>query len=136
MIYFVGAGPGDPRLITVKGKELLEQADVVVYAGSLVNPQLLEWCPSQARIFNSASMCLEEIVGVLEAAHRAGETAVRLHTGDPSLYGGAGADGCPGQGGHPLPGCAGGELFPGGGSQPAEGIHLARRDPDRDPHQA
>ena len=87
MIYFVGAGPGDPRLITVKGKELLEQADVVVYAGSLVNPQLLEWCPSQARIFNSASMCLEEIVGVLEAAHRAGETAVRLHTGDPSLYG-------------------------------------------------
>ncbi len=87
MIYFVGAGPGDPQLITVKGKRLLEKADVVVYAGSLVNRELLSWCREDAVIYNSAAMHLEEIIDILKEAQRYGRMAVRLHTGDPSLYG-------------------------------------------------
>ena len=86
MIYFVGAGSGDPELITVKGKRLLEEAALVVYAGSLVNPALLNWCRPECEKVDSARLTLEEIVALL-CARGEDETAVRLHTGDPSLYG-------------------------------------------------
>ena len=87
MIHFVGAGSGAPDLITVRGAKLLEQADVIIYAGSLVNPALLDFARDGADIHNSASMTLEEVVDVMKAAESAGKTTVRLHTGDPSLYG-------------------------------------------------
>lgn len=86
-IHFVGAGPGDPELITVKGRKLLTEADVVVYAGSLVNPALLEVTGPQCEIHNSASMTLEEVIDVMRTAVSAGKRVVRLHTGDPSIYG-------------------------------------------------
>lgn len=87
VIQFVGAGPGDPELITVKGKRLLEAADVIVYAGSLVNPALLGYAKEGAEIFNSASMTLQEVLDVMAPAAQAGREVVRLHTGDPSIYG-------------------------------------------------
>lgn len=86
-VYFVGAGPGDPKLITVRGRELLEQAKVCIWAGSLVNPALLEWLPDGAQIHDSASLHLDEIVRLCVDAQRRGIDVVRLHTGDPSLYG-------------------------------------------------
>jgi precorrin-4/cobalt-precorrin-4 C11-methyltransferase len=86
-VYFIGAGPGDPELITVKGKRILSEADLVVYAGSLVNPDLLSFAREQATIYNSASMSLDEIIDILIMAAREGKTAARLHSGDPSLYG-------------------------------------------------
>lgn len=86
-VHFVGAGPGDPELITVKGKALLEKADVIIYAGSLVNPALLQWAKKDAAIYNSASMTLEEIILVIKDAASCGRETVRLHTGDGSLYG-------------------------------------------------
>lgn len=87
MVHFVGAGPGAPDLITLRGAELLKTADTVIYAGSLVNPALLELCRPDCRIHNSAEMTLEQVLTVMEAAERAGGTTVRLHTGDPCLYG-------------------------------------------------
>ena len=87
MIHFVGAGPGAPDLITLRGAELLKTADVVVYAGSLVNPALLKLCPAGCEIPNSAEMTLEQVLSVMETAEQAGKTTVRLHTGDPCLYG-------------------------------------------------
>lgn len=87
MIYFVGAGSGAPDLITVRGQKLLAQADVVVYAGSLVNPALLENTRPDCQIYNSATMTLEEVVAVLTEASALGKLVVRLHTGDPSIYG-------------------------------------------------
>lgn len=87
MVYFVGAGPGATDLITVRGARLLEQADVVVYAGSLVNPALLDSVKAEAEVHNSARMTLEEIVAVMREAQARGKMCVRLHTGDPSLYG-------------------------------------------------
>ena len=87
MINFVGAGPGAVDLITVRGMELLKKADVVIYAGSLVNPGLLDYAPSAAEIYDSAGMTLEEVMQVMIAAHRDGKEVVRLHTGEPSLYG-------------------------------------------------
>ena len=87
MIYIVGAGSGAADLITVRGARLLGQADVIVYAGSLVNPQLLGYAKSGCQIHNSAKMTLEEVIDVLSAAHFQGLNAVRLHTGDPSIYG-------------------------------------------------
>ena len=87
MISFVGAGPGAKDLITLRGKEKLENADVVVYAGSLVNKELLEYCTEDCKIYNSAEMTLEQVAEVLINAHKEGKNAVRLHTGDPSLYG-------------------------------------------------
>lgn len=87
MIYFVGAGPGAADLITVRGARLLEQADVVVYAGSLVNPQLLDLCKQGCAIYDSSRMTLEQIVDVLCDAEQRGLECVRLHTGDPALYG-------------------------------------------------
>ncbi len=87
MIYFVGAGSGAPDLITVRGQRLLAQADVVVYAGSLVNPALLEQTKPDCQIYNSAVMTLDEVIAVLTEAGQAGRLAVRLHTGDPSVFG-------------------------------------------------
>lgn len=87
MIHFVGAGPGAPDLITLRGAELLRQADVVIYAGSLVNPVLLGLCREDCRIYNSAQMTLEQVIAVCGEAERDGRTTVRLHTGDPSIYG-------------------------------------------------
>ena len=86
-IYFVGAGPGDAELITVKGARLLREADVVVYAGSLVDRELVRTYAPNARVFDSAGMNLEETTNALAQAALAGEKAVRLHTGDPSIYG-------------------------------------------------
>ena len=87
MIYFVGAGSGAPDLITVRGAKLLEQADVIVYAGSLVNPALLEYKKESCAVYNSATMTLEEVMEVMIPATRAGKLVVRLHTGDPCVYG-------------------------------------------------
>lgn len=87
MIYFIGAGPGDPELITVKGEKILSQADVIIYAGSLVNPVLLEKGKTDAEIYNSATMNLESIVSIMFRSHSEGKTVARLHTGDPSVYG-------------------------------------------------
>ncbi|NMC33079.1 MAG: precorrin-4 C(11)-methyltransferase [Veillonellaceae bacterium] len=86
-VYFVGAGPGDPELITVKGRRLLSEADVVIYAGSLVNPALLAETREACEIHNSASMTLQEVIGVMRKAVADGKRVVRLHTGDPSIYG-------------------------------------------------
>ncbi|MGE5783069.1 MAG: precorrin-4 C(11)-methyltransferase [Myxococcales bacterium] len=86
-VYFVGAGPGDPKLITVLGRELLQQARVCIWAGSLVNPALLELLPPDAAVYDSAKLTLDEIVEHCAAAHSKGLDVVRLHTGDPSLYG-------------------------------------------------
>lgn len=87
MVNFVGAGPGAADLITLRGKSLLEKADAVIYAGSLVNPELLKYTKKECRIYNSARMCLEEVVEVIKDAEDSGEMTVRLHTGDPSVYG-------------------------------------------------
>ena len=87
MIHFVGAGPGASDLITVRGAELLKQADVIVYAGSLVNPALLDYAKEGCVIYDSASMTLEDVLAVMEQAETDGHDLVRLHTGDPALYG-------------------------------------------------
>ncbi|MDO4647139.1 MAG: precorrin-4 C(11)-methyltransferase [Eubacteriales bacterium] len=87
MVHFVGAGSGAPDLITVRGKELLENADVIIYAGSLVNPKILEYSKDVCTIHNSAKMTLEEVLRVMEKAEAEGKTTVRLHTGDPCIYG-------------------------------------------------
>ncbi len=87
MVYFVGAGSGAADLITVRGMRLLQQADVVVYAGSLVNPELLDYAKADCVRYNSAYMTLEEVIGVIEKAEAEQKTTVRLHTGEPSLYG-------------------------------------------------
>nr|WP_321502771.1 precorrin-4 C(11)-methyltransferase [uncultured Dethiosulfovibrio sp.] len=86
-VHFVGAGPGASDLITLRGKTLLETADLVIYAGSLVNPEILLWCRDNAVIMDSASMDLTEQVEAMERSFREGLSVVRLHTGDPSLYG-------------------------------------------------
>lgn len=87
MVHFVGAGPGAPDLITLRGAELLKQADVIIYAGSLVNPALLEMARADCEIHNSATMTLEQVIEVMKQAETAGRTTVRLHTGDPCVYG-------------------------------------------------
>ncbi len=87
MIHFVGAGSGAPDLITLRGKTFLEQADVIIYAGSLVNPQLLDYAKEGCQIYNSATMTLEEVLDVMFAAEKEKKMTVRLHTGDPCLYG-------------------------------------------------
>lgn len=85
MIHFVGAGSGAVDLITVRGKNLLEEADVIIYAGSLVNPELLQYAKEGAKIYNSATMTLEEVLQVMEEYKE--QEIVRLHTGEPSIYG-------------------------------------------------
>lgn len=87
MVHFVGAGSGADDLITLRGKRLIEGADVIIYAGSLVNPELLKYARKCCEIHNSALMTLDEVIEVMENAERKGLTTVRLHTGDPSIYG-------------------------------------------------
>ena len=87
MVHFVGAGSGAADLITVRGARLLGEADVVIYAGSLVNPELLKYAKPECEIHDSAKMTLEQVIGVIRAAEAAGKTTVRLHTGDSSIYG-------------------------------------------------
>ena len=87
MIHFVGAGPGAADLITVRGMRLIENADVIVYTGSLVNPELLEYAKNDPEIHNSATMTLEEVVEVMLTNDLEGKNVVRLHTGEPSIYG-------------------------------------------------
>lgn len=86
-VYIVGAGAGDPELITVKGQKLLQKADVIIYAGSLVNPALLGFAKKGAEIHDSASMTLPEVIETIEKAVAKDLMVVRLHTGDPSIYG-------------------------------------------------
>ena len=87
MVHFVGAGSGAVDLITVRGARLLEEADVLIYAGSLVNPELLSYAKKDCQIHNSANMTLEEVIDVIKDAEEKGKTTVRLHTGDSSIYG-------------------------------------------------
>ena len=86
-VYIVGAGAGDPELITVKGQKLLQKADVIIYAGSLVNPELLRLAKKGAKVHDSASMTLLEVIETIEKAVAKAQMVVRLHTGDPSIYG-------------------------------------------------
>lgn len=87
MVHFVGAGPGAPDLITLRGARLLREAHQVIYAGSLVNPALLDGCRPGCRILDSARMTLEEVLAAIGETEAQGLDTVRLHTGDPSLYG-------------------------------------------------
>ena len=87
MVYIVGAGPGDTELITVKGLKRVESADIIIYAGSLVNPEILKYAKKDCEIHNSAYMNLEEVIDVIKKGHSEGKDIVRLHTGDPSIYG-------------------------------------------------
>lgn len=87
MIYFVGAGAGDPELLTIKGKRLIDQADVIIYAGSLVNPAVLQNVKPDCQIYDSSGMTLEEVLAVMQESEKAGKTTVRVHTGDASIYG-------------------------------------------------
>lgn len=87
MVHFVGAGSGAPDLITVRGQRLLAEADVIIYAGSLVNPALLDCKKDGCRVYDSAKMTLEEVTDVMREAEKKGLTTVRLHTGDPCIYG-------------------------------------------------
>ncbi|MDA3809414.1 MAG: cobalt-precorrin-4/precorrin-4 C(11)-methyltransferase, partial [Spirochaetaceae bacterium] len=86
-VYFIGAGPGDPELITVKGQNVLKRADIVIYAGSLVSPLVLDVCRKDAKIYDSASMNLQEVSRVYKDQKDFPGIIVRLHTGDPSIYG-------------------------------------------------
>ncbi len=87
MIHFVGAGSGAADLITVRGARLLQAADVIIYAGSLVNPALLDYAGQDCRIYNSAEMTLEQVIAVMRDAEASNKMTVRLHTGDSSIYG-------------------------------------------------
>ena len=87
MVHFIGAGPGGADLITVRGARLLGEADVIIYAGSLVNPALLDYKKEGCQVYDSAKMTLEEVIAVMKDTEARGGTTVRLHTGDPSLYG-------------------------------------------------
>ena len=86
-LYFIGAGPGDPELITVKGQRLIGEADVIIYAGSLVNPEILKYGKKGAEVYNSATMNLDEVLKVEIEALNAGKLVARVHTGDPAIYG-------------------------------------------------
>ncbi|WP_346869734.1 precorrin-4 C(11)-methyltransferase [Clostridium sp. UBA5119] len=87
MVYFIGAGPGDAELITVKGRDTLAKADVVIYAGSLVSKEHMNYCKAGCEIHNSASMTLEQVIEVMGKAEKENKMVVRLHTGDPAIYG-------------------------------------------------
>ena len=87
MVYFVGAGCGAADLITVRGMKLLESADVIIYAGSLVNPELLQYAKEGCAVHNSALMTLDEVISIIKQADSDNKTVVRLHTGEPSVYG-------------------------------------------------
>ena len=85
-VYFIGAGPGDPELITVKGQRIVKEADVIIYAGSLVPREVIECHKEGAEVYNSASMNLDEVMEVTIKAHKKGKLVARVHTGDPSIY--------------------------------------------------
>ena len=87
MVSFIGAGPGDPELLTIKGKKLIDSADIIIYAGSLVNPQVLADAKEGAQIYNSATMTLEEVLAVMKDGEDKGLKVVRVHTGDPAIFG-------------------------------------------------
>lgn len=87
MVYFIGAGPGDPELLTIKGKRLIDSADVIIYAGSLVNEQVLAGHKEGAKIYNSAYMHLDEVLEVMKEAEANGLMTARVHTGDPAIFG-------------------------------------------------
>ena len=87
MVNFVGAGPGAKDLVTVRAQRLLSTAGVIIYTGSLINPELLEYAKPGCQFYNSARMTLEEVIDVIKDAHNNGTEIVRLHTGDPSIYG-------------------------------------------------
>ena len=87
MVSFIGAGPGDPELLTIKGKRIIDSADVIIYAGSLVNPQVLEGAKKDAVIYNSAKMNLDEVIEVIKDAEGRGLKVARVHTGDPAIFG-------------------------------------------------
>ena len=87
MVHFIGAGPGVPELLTIKGKRLIDSADVIIYAGSLVNEKVLADRKAGAQVYNSAYMTLPEVVGVMKEAEAKGQSVARVHTGDPSIYG-------------------------------------------------
>ena len=87
MVHFIGAGCGAADLITVRGARLLSRADVIVYAGSLINPELLDYAAKECRLYDSSTLDLEEILSVMISAAKNGQSVVRLHSGDPSLYG-------------------------------------------------
>lgn len=87
IVHFIGAGPGDPELMTVKGKRLIEEADIIIYAGSLVNPQVLAGAKKDAQIYDSAGMTLPQVIEVIRAGVEADRQVVRVHTGDPAVYG-------------------------------------------------
>jgi len=87
MVYFIGAGPGDPELLTIKGKKIIDRADVIIYAGSLVNKEILKDAKADARIYNSAGMTLGEVLEVMEHAEAEGKLTARVHTGDPAVFG-------------------------------------------------
>lgn len=86
-VYFIGAGPGDPELITIKGKKAIEDAGYCIYTGSLVNRDILDYAKSGTKIYDSASMTLDDVVSLFREARDAGENVARIHTGDPSIYG-------------------------------------------------
>jgi precorrin-4/cobalt-precorrin-4 C11-methyltransferase len=86
-VYFIGAGPGDPELITVKGKKTIEMSGYCIYAGSLVNPDILKYCSKDTKVYDSASMTLDEIINIIEEANKDNKDVARVHTGDPSIYG-------------------------------------------------
>ncbi|PID67079.1 MAG: precorrin-4 C(11)-methyltransferase [Fusobacteriales bacterium] len=86
-VYFIGAGPGDPELITIKGQRLVKEADVIIYAGSLVPKQVIDCHKEGAEIYNSASMSLDDVIDVTVKAVKAGKKVARVHTGDPAIYG-------------------------------------------------
>ena len=87
MVSFIGAGPGDPELLTIKGKKLIDSADIIIYAGSLVNPKVLADAKEGAQIYNSATMTLEEVLAVMKDGEAKGLKVVRVHTGDPAIFG-------------------------------------------------
>ena len=87
MVYFIGAGPGDPKLLTIKAKETIKKADIIIYAGSLVNREILKFSAKSARTYDSSKMNLEEVVTIIGKASSTGKIVARIHSGDPSLYG-------------------------------------------------
>ena len=89
-VIFIGAGPGDPELLTIKGKNALEKSRIVIYAGSLVNEEVLGYAPTNALIYNSATLNLHEIIEIMEKGVKDGKIVARVHTGDPSIYGAIG----------------------------------------------
>jgi len=89
-VYFIGAGPGDVELLTLKAKKIIEKADVIIYADSLINPQVCDFARNDARIYKSASLTLEETTEIIADAVKEGKTVTRLHSGDPSIYGAIG----------------------------------------------